>query len=91
MIATHKRLTEVLVMMFDDTFSPGKVNFACCQCRLALRQDARNRHHVDCPRCARPMHNMGVGFVAPQVADNQQWRKIEMLVAHDFSFEILSA
>jgi len=37
------------------------------------------------------MHNMGVGFVIPHRADDYQWRKIEMLVAHNFTFEILPA
>ena len=90
MIAAYQIFMEVLAMLFTNTFSPDKVNFACCQCRLALRQDTTNHCQiVDCPQCARPMHNMGAGFVRPRSADHQQWRKVEMLVAHDFTFELL--
>jgi len=37
------------------------------------------------------MHNMGVGFVIPRSKDAKQWHKIELLVQHDFSFELLPA
>ncbi|MCB8987535.1 MAG: hypothetical protein H6661_07290 [Ardenticatenaceae bacterium] len=90
MIAAHQFFMEVLAKLFENTFSPDKVYFACCQCRLVRPQDAT--HHspiVACPQCTRPMHNMGAGFVRPRSADHQQWRKVEMLVAHDFTFELL--
>jgi len=78
--------------MSKNTFSPDKVNYACCQCRVAFRQQTSTPNRVvECPQCARPMHNMGVGFVIPHRADDYQWRKIEMLVAHNFTFEILPA
>jgi hypothetical protein len=98
MITRIKILMEVLAMMFEDRFSPNKANFACCQCRLAFRQDVSMPYHavdgsqsVRCPKCSQPMHNMGVGFVIPRSKDAKQWHKIELLVQHDFSFELLPA
>ena len=83
---------EVLVMLFEDRFNPQKANFACCQCRLAFRQDASTSYRlVRCPQCAQPMHNMGIGFIIPPAKDARQWRKVELLVQHDFSFELLPA
>ncbi|MBP6472243.1 MAG: hypothetical protein KBE23_12995 [Chloroflexi bacterium] len=92
MMDRRKLFTEVLATLFENKFNPNTINFACSQCRLASRQHVSiSSTQIVCPNCAHPMHNMGIGFVVPKLTDNQQWQKIELLVQHDFSFELLPA
>ena len=75
-----------------------KEPFACFQCRKVFKQTSRwelpenvrpkagEERHVKCPQCSRLMANMGRDFKAPKQKDVDQWRKVEILFEHGFTF-----
>jgi DNA-directed RNA polymerase subunit RPC12/RpoP len=79
---------------------PYKDRYACFACRKAFKRrkpddlpapmrpstDATKPTIVRCPDCGQPMHNMGMDFKAPRRADVRQWRKVQILFTHGFTF-----
>jgi hypothetical protein len=41
---------------------------------------------VKCPQCGEAMHSMGLDFKAPPQDDVKQWKKVEILFRHGFTF-----
>jgi len=41
---------------------------------------------MKCPQCKGEMHCMGLDFKAPRQTDLKQWRKVEILFTHGFSY-----
>lgn len=41
---------------------------------------------LKCPQCKGEMHSMGRDFKAPRKNDLKQWKKVEILFAHGFSY-----
>jgi hypothetical protein len=77
---------------------PYKDRYACFHCRKAFKRRKnddlpRAMQRADgefpivrCPQCRRPMHDMGMDFKAPPLKDVKQWRKVELLFEHGFTF-----
>src|SRR3954453_22868801 len=77
---------------------PYKDRFACFRCRKAfkrrkaedlpsrMRGDEEAPEPVRCPDCRGAMHDMGMDFKAPPKQDVRQWKKVELLFAHGFTF-----
>lgn len=75
-----------------------KDNFACFKCRKAFKKTSRwelpeevrpaegERRICKCPQCGEEMADMGLDFKAPKNSDVKQWRKVEILYQHDFTF-----
>jgi hypothetical protein len=59
---------------------PSNGTYACVSCRYAAKQTYK------CPHCHEPMRFMGKAFKPPKRSNISQWRKVEMLVAHDMRF-----
>src|SRR5690349_17361340 len=41
---------------------------------------------ITCPECGELMHDMGLNFKAPRQHDVRQWRKVEILHQHGFTW-----
>ncbi len=75
-----------------------KEPFACFDCRKSFKQRSRwelppseqpakgKPRCVLCPQCRQPMADMGRDFKPPKQADRKQWKKIELLFRHGFTF-----
>ncbi|KZE75916.1 hypothetical protein [Paenibacillus elgii] len=75
-------------------YGPYKNIYACFSCRKVFKQtseyelskiEAANRQYK-CPQCGEVMNNMGHDFQAPKQKDTKQWKKVEILYAHGFSY-----
>lgn len=75
-------------------YGPYKGHYACFNCRKSFKwpRDARQAPteatvgEVKCPQCAGPMADMGKDFKAPKLRDTRQWRKVEMLFLHGYTY-----
>ena len=75
-----------------------KCHFACFRCRKMFRQPSLadlpetrrpatgEPRVVPCPECYGAMHNLGRDFKAPRQSDLKQWKKVEILLRHGFSY-----
>src|SRR5262245_61317298 len=72
-------------------------NFACFRCRKAFkrRRPYEWPEHLRpkklpsppvCPECAAPMADMGLDFKAPRRSNVKQWKKVEVLFRHGFTY-----
>lgn len=59
---------------------PSNVTYTCIPCRFSAKQT------TTCPYCREAMTFMGKAFKPPRKTNDSQWRKVEMLVAHDIRF-----
>jgi hypothetical protein len=75
---------------FTTLTRPANDSLACCNCRI-VTQESDQPFQYACPNCGHTMHNMGAGFIPPRQSDKVEWKKVAFLVAHDFTFEYLSA
>ncbi|MBU7314709.1 hypothetical protein [Paenibacillus oleatilyticus] len=75
-------------------YGPYKNIYACFSCRKVFKQtsddelskiEVANRQYK-CPQCGEVMNNMGHDFQAPKQKDIKQWKKVETLYAHGFSY-----
>lgn len=77
--------------MLRHVYISNKTNFACSQCRLSVKHSLDNKATLlHCPKCRRPMHDMGIGFTPPHPKDHQQWEKVNLLINHGFHFEFVT-
>lgn len=79
-------------------YGPYKEHFACFSCRKAFKQTSRfelpgeprmgvrDPRIVLCPQCREPMRDMGLDFAAPARDDARQWKKVEILFDHGFTY-----
>ncbi|MFC4098892.1 hypothetical protein [Paenibacillus xanthanilyticus] len=75
-------------------YGPYKDNYACFACRKVFRQtsaheldksEQENRHYR-CPQCGETMKDMGHDFQAPKQTDLKQWKKVELLYRHGYTY-----
>lgn len=59
---------------------PSNVTHTCIPCRFSAKQTST------CPYCHEAMTYMGKAFKPPRKSNDSQWRKVELLVAHDIRF-----
>jgi hypothetical protein len=59
---------------------------ACFGCRKVFRKPYSETGRV-CPVCATPMTVLGRKFHTPKSADRAQWKKVQVLVEHGFTFD----
>lgn len=59
---------------------PSNVVHTCIPCRFSAKDT------YECPHCRKPMTYMGKAFKPPRKTNDSQWRKVEMLLAHDIRF-----
>lgn len=67
---------------------PCMSHYACLPCRHTAKhplEAAESGPH--CPLCRAPMTNLGRDFKAPRRADNNQWRKVALLVEAGITFD----
>lgn len=79
-------------------FNQYKDHYACFTCRKMFRQPhsgdlarpghvaAGEQRVVKCPQCGEAMRSMGLDFKAPPQDDVKQWKKVEILFQHGFTF-----
>jgi hypothetical protein len=79
-------------------YGPYKEHFACFRCRKGFKQTSRfelpeqlrpapgELRTVPCPQCGQPMNDMGHDFKAPRQRDVKQWKKVEILYGHGFTY-----
>lgn len=79
-------------------FKQYKEYYACFSCRKMFRQPhlrdlakpvqlvPGELRIVKCPQCGEAMHRMGLDFKAPPQDDVKQWKKVEILFQHGFTF-----
>ncbi len=79
-------------------FGPYKEPFACFECRKVFKQTCRwelpahlqlkpgEERICKCPQCGKPMADMGRDFKAPKNKDLKQWKKVQILYEHGFTF-----
>ena len=58
---------------------------ACFKCRKSFKIAPRERA-PHCPQCASELNEMGRSFKAPNMRDDEQWRKVEALFNAGFRF-----
>lgn len=75
-----------------------KEPFACFECRKSFKQTNRfelpehqrlkpgEARVVPCPQCSQPMADMGHDFKPPPMKEIKQWKKVQMLFEHGFTF-----
>ncbi len=75
-------------------YGPYKDVYACFGCRKVFKQtsnfelskeEIENRTYK-CPQCGETMKDMGHDFHAPKKNDKKQWRKVELLYEHGFTY-----
>ncbi|MES2923857.1 MAG: hypothetical protein V4819_20045 [Verrucomicrobiota bacterium] len=54
------------------------VQYACFVCRKSFKR-AVQQQSATCPNCGAIAYMMGRNFKAPNVSDDQQWKKVEIL------------
>ncbi len=59
---------------------PSNMVNTCIPCRFSAKQTDI------CPYCHGPMRSMGKAFKPPKKSNHSQWRKVELMVAHDIRF-----
>jgi len=79
-------------------YGPCKEKWACFKCRKSFKQTNRielvrpmpvaqdGSRLVLCPQCKSPMHDMGLDFKAPKQTDVEQWKKVEALHGHGYTY-----
>jgi hypothetical protein len=70
-------------MTVDSTRYP----FACVACRRCFRRTASRTLQRRCPSCTGQAIQMGRKFKAPRRDDDEQWRKVELLIDHGIFFD----
>ncbi len=71
---------------------PYRQPYACFDCRkcfhVAMNWERTPLQAVthSCPECGQPMHSMGLDFKAPRRHDIRQWRKVQTLYTHGFTY-----
>ena len=59
---------------------------ACFGCRKVFRKPLSEVARL-CPQCAAPMTTLGRKFHTPKSGDRAQWKEIQVLVEHGFTFD----
>ncbi|WP_409178828.1 hypothetical protein [Brevibacillus fortis] len=75
-------------------YGPYKQIYACFPCRKVFKQTSKyelteeewNKIKHRCPQCGEEMKDMGHDFKAPKQADVKQWKKVEILYQHGFTY-----
>ncbi|WP_028544864.1 hypothetical protein [Paenibacillus taiwanensis] len=75
-------------------YGPYKDIYACFACRKVYKQtsqyelteEERSQMKHSCPQCGALMKDMGHDFKAPKQSDIKQWRKVEILFQHGFTY-----
>ena len=68
--------------------------YACFPCRKVFKQTSKyelteegwNKIKHSCPQCGEGMKEMGHDFKAPKQTDVKQWKKVEILYQHGFTY-----
>ena len=66
----------------------GREHFACFTCRKVFRPKGLygRRPGKVCPQCGRDMAALGVCFKTPRQRNTRQWRKVELLYQHGYTY-----
>ncbi|MBW5466874.1 hypothetical protein GPJ61_03155 [Brevibacillus formosus] len=75
-------------------YGPYKQIYACFPCRKVFKQTSKyemteeewNKIKHSCPQCGEGMKDMGYDFKAPKQTDVKQWKKVEILYEHGFTY-----
>ncbi|MFS0553950.1 hypothetical protein [Brevibacillus sp. 179-C9.3 HS] len=75
-------------------YGPYKDIYACFACRKVFKQTSKfelteeewNKIKHACPQCGELMKDMGHDFKAPKQTDVKQWKKVEILFQHGFTY-----
>ena len=66
------------------------IGYVCVDCRKVFkRQWVPGNVEFKCPHCSRTAHNVGRKFKAPRRTNDEQWKKVELLLASGFRFNTL--
>ena len=61
------------------------VAHACFSCRVSFKVRPMDDQST-CPQCSGALHEMGRSFKAPKKADDEQWKKVELIWNAGFRF-----
>lgn len=71
----------------------GHEHFACFSCRKVFRpgeypgqHPVQRKREKTCPQCGRDMAALGVCFKTPRQRNTRQWRKVELLYQHGYTY-----
>lgn len=69
--------------------TPCLFPFVCVACRKSFKRalPAAEPYERPCPACEQPAVALSRKFRVPPRDDDEQWRKVALLVAHGFRFE----
>jgi len=66
------------------------ISYVCVDCRKVFkRQYVAGNAEFRCPHCSGTARNVGRKFKAPKRTDEEQWKKVELLLASGFRFNTL--
>ena len=66
------------------------ISYVCVDCRKAFKRPyVPGNTAFKCPHCARTALNVGRKFKTPKRSDEEQWKKVELLLANGFRFNTL--